>query len=65
MKQITNNKGLVTKQDNSWPWQWTSWCNKANVSVCIYYRDASDTVFAGYPAGWISGYSKCRIPDIQ
>jgi hypothetical protein len=28
----------------------------------IKIRDAPDTVFAGYPAGRISGYSKSRIP---
>jgi hypothetical protein len=31
----------------------------------IKTRDAPDTVFAGYPAGRISGYSKSRIPDIR
>jgi hypothetical protein len=28
-------------------------------------RDAPDTVFAGYPAGRISGSYKSRIPDIR
>jgi hypothetical protein len=31
----------------------------------IYFRDAPDTVFAGYPACRISGSSKSRIPDIR
>jgi hypothetical protein len=31
----------------------------------IFARVTSDTVFAGYPAGRISGLSKSRIPDIR
>jgi hypothetical protein len=31
----------------------------------IISRDAPDTVFAGYPAGRISGLFKSRIPDIR
>jgi hypothetical protein len=34
-------------------------------SYNIFSRDAPDTVFAGYPAGRISGLSKSRIPDIR
>jgi hypothetical protein len=38
---------------------------RSKVNTSIRCRDAPDTVLAGYPAGWISGQSKNRIPDIR
>jgi hypothetical protein len=38
---------------------------RTNGNLTVFIRDAPDTVFAGYPAGRISGLSTSRIPDIR